>query len=293
MADEPKRIWTVLDLIRWTQGFFAGKGIDSPRLDAELLLAKVLGMDRMGLYISYDRPLDLSELAAFRGLVQERARRVPVKYLLGECEFMSLRFEVGPGVLVPRPETEHLVERAVERLKESPTTQPLVYDVCTGSGCVAVALAKACDNAYVAASDLSRAALQVAKRNVVQHDLASRITLVAGDLLAAFPSDVRADLIVSNPPYVRESEWAALQPEIVEHEPREALVAGADGLDCIRRLIADAPARLKPGGALLCEIGHDQAAAAASLVQAVGAYAPPVFHKDLAGIARVLDASLA
>jgi len=292
MADEPKRIWTVLDLIGWTAGFFARKGIDSARLDAELLLAKVLGMDRMGLYISYDRPLDPAELAAFRELVQERSRRVPVKYLLGECEFMSLRFEVGPGVLVPRPETEHLVERAVERIKEAPAGPPLVYDVCTGSGCIAVAVAKACESACVAASDLSNAALQVAKRNVVHHGLAGRITLVAGDLLAAFPSDVRADLILSNPPYVSEAEWATLQPEIVEHEPREALVAGTDGLDCLRRLITDAPPRLKPGGALLCEIGHDQATAVASLVEAVGVYAPPIFYKDLAGIDRVLEASL-
>lgn len=293
MSDEAEKRWTVLGLIRWTTGYFNGKGIDTPRLDAELLLAQVLDVDRMGLYVSFDRPMAPHELAAFRELVKARARRTPVKYLTGECEFMSLAFEVGSGVLIPRPETEHLVERAVEILQqEGAALDPLVYDVGTGSGCIAVAVAAAVPGARVTASDVSAEALAIAARNVDRHELADRVTLLEGDLMGPFPPGEQADLVLSNPPYVAEGEWAGLQPEITEHEPRVALVAGSDGLECIRRLLDTAPAHTKPDAALLCEIGDGQAAAVAAMVERNAAYQSVAFHPDLAGIERVCEARL-
>ncbi len=291
MSSAEKKTWTVLDLIDWTKGYFADKGIDSPRLDAELLLARVLGLDRMGLYLNFDRPLTQAELDAFRELVKQRGRRVPVKYLLGVCEFMSLEFEVGPGVLIPRPESEHLVERAAAILRERDCGEAaLAYDVGAGTGCLAVALAEAAPGARVIASDISEEALAFARRNIERRGLADRVLLRRGDLLDAFASDEPADVILSNPPYVAESEWAGLQPEIVRYEPRVALVAGEDGLDCIRRLIADAPARLKPGGTLLCEIGDGQARRVEALAKQTGAYKHIAFIRDLAGVERVLEA---
>jgi len=206
MAQTDSKTWTVLDLIQWTTSYFEDKGIDSPRLDAELLLAKVLGVDRMGLYINFDRPLAPAELDQYRELVKTRARRVPVKYMLGECEFMSLTFEVGPGVLIPRPETEHLVERAIDLLRAEPTGDQLALDIGTGSGCIAIALAKEVAALQVVASDISPAALAIAKRNAIRHGVADRVTLVISDLLDAHRTGPRADLIVSNPPYVAEPD---------------------------------------------------------------------------------------
>jgi len=293
MSDETEKRWTVLGLIRWTTAYFEGRGIDTPRLDAELLLAQVLHVDRMALYVSFDRPMAPQELAAFRELVKARARRAPVKYLTRECEFMSLAFEVGPGVLIPRPETEHLVERAVEILQEEcAASEPLVYDVGTGSGCIAVAVAAAVPGARVTASDVSAEALAIAARNVERHELTDRVTLLEGDLLGPFTPGEQADLVLSNPPYVAEGEWAGLQPEIAEHEPKVALVAGTDGLDCIRRLLDAAPAHTKPGAALLCEIGDGQAEAVAAMVEGNAAYQSVVLHRDLAGIERVCEARL-
>lgn len=293
MGNPSKKTWTVLELIDWTKSYFTEKGIDSARLDAELLLARVLQVDRMGLYLSFDRPLEPRELAEYRELVKARAHRIPVKYILGQCEFMSIVFEVGPGVLIPRPETEHLVERALEVLgATSDADAPVVYDVGTGSGCIAVAIAKEATHATVVASDVSPEALAIAERNAASYGVSGRVTLVQGDLFDAFPPGQRADLVVSNPPYVTDAAWQTLPPEIQRHEPRVALAAGLDGLDCIRRLVDEAPERLKPGGRLLCEIGHGQADAVAQLVRDRGAYEAPSFHQDLAGRDRVLDAEV-
>ena len=290
MPEPTPRTWTVLELIRWTAHYFYGKGVDSPRLDAELLLAKVLQMDRMGLYVNFDRPMTAAELTAYRGLVKARARREPVKYLTGQCEFMSLSLDVGPGVLIPRPETEHLVERAVQALNEQASPQPLVFDVGTGSGCIAVALAHAAPDAAVVASDTSQAALQIAQRNAQRHGVADRVVFVAARFLEAFRPGARADLIVSNPPYVSEPEWETLAPEITHHEPREALVAGRDGLSHIRRLFQDAHNYLRPGARILCEIGDGQSDAVRQTVEAVGAYDSLAFLEDLGGVERVADA---
>ena len=287
MSRPTDKTWTVLELIRWTTSFFQSKGIDSARLDAELLLASVLGMDRMGLYINFDRPVSPEERGAYRDLVKTRARRVPVKYMLGECEFMSIAFEIGPGVLIPRPETEHLVERTLEILGDQPR---VVLDLGTGSGCIAVAIAKSAPNVRVFASDISPSALAIAQRNARRHDLADRVSFVAALWLDAYSHKLAVDVVVSNPPYVPESEWGTLEPEITQHEPRGALVAGADGLDDIRCLVADAPNHLRPGGTLLCEIGDGQSQAVAELVQATGRYEAPTFIQDLARIDRVLEA---
>jgi len=292
MAQTDSKTWTVLDLIQWTTSYFEDKGIDSPRLDAELLLAKVLGVDRMGLYINFDRPLAPAELDQYRELVKTRARRVPVKYMLGECEFMSLTFEVGPGVLIPRPETEHLVERAIDLLRAEPTGDQLALDIGTGSGCIAIALAKEVAALQVVASDISPAALAIAKRNAIRHGVADRVTLVISDLLDVHRTGPRADLIVSNPPYVAEPDWGALAPEITGNEPRTALLSGADGLTHIRRLFGAAPAHLRPGAHFLCEIGDGQAEAVRHIVEQTGAYENVEFVQDLGGTDRVADAAL-
>ena len=290
MAQTDNKTWTVLDLIQWTTSYFGGKGIDSPRLDAELLLAKVLGMDRMGLYINFDRPLAPAELDRYRELVKTRARRVPVKYLLGECEFMSLTFEVGPGVLIPRPETEHLVERAFDLLRAGTDRDQVVLDIGTGSGCIAISLAKEMAEVRVLASDISREALAIAKRNAIRHGIADRVTFVASSLLDAHRPGLRAGLVVSNPPYIAESDWQTLAPEITGNEPRGALLSGPDGLAHIRRLFATAPAHLRPGAHFLCEIGDGQAEAVRQIAEQTGAYKDVEFVRDLGGIDRVADA---
>ena len=293
MAQTGNKTWTVLDLIQWTASYFEDKGIDSPRLDAELLLAKVLGMDRMGLYINFDRPLAPPELDQYRELVKTRARRVPVKYMLGECEFMSLAFEVGPGVLIPRPETEHLVERALDLLRAGTDRDQVVFDIGTGSGCIAIAAAKEMAEVKVVASDISREALDIAKRNAARHGLADRIAFVAGSFLDAHREGPRADLIVSNPPYIAEPDWGTLVPEITDNEPRGALLSGPDGLGHIRRLLETVPAHLRPGAHFLCEIGDGQAEAVRQIVEQTGAYGSVDFVPDLGGIDRVADVTLA
>lgn len=293
MSESTPTTWAVLDLIRWTATYFGSKGIESPRLDAELLLAHVLGMDRMGLYVNFDRPMSAGELADYRELVKARARREPVKYLTGECEFMSLALGVGPGVLIPRPETEHVVERAVELLRSQSMPSPaLVWDVGTGSGCIAIALAEAVPAVTVVASDISIAALRMARANALRHGLADRILFVNAVFLDAHRQGAPADIVVSNPPYVAEPEWQSLAPEIVSHEPREALVAGHDGLSHIRRLFQDAPLHLRPGGRLLCEIGDGQSDAVREIAAAGGRYESLTFLRDLAGIERVADAQV-
>lgn len=292
MAQAADKTWTVLDLIQWTTSYFGDKGIDSPRLDAELLLARVLDMDRMGLYLNFDRPLSPTELDEYRELVKTRARRVPVKYLLGECEFMSLTFEVGPGVLIPRPETEHLVERALDLLRAGPDRKQLVLDVGTGSGCIAIALAKEIADIRVVASDNSRQALAIAKRNAIRHGLADRVAFVAADMLSAYGRNLRADVLLSNPPYIPDCDWDTLAPEITQNEPREALLAGPDALALIDRLLHAAPNHLRPGAHVLCEVGAGQDEAVEQIVKATGDYQSLAFIRDLGGIQRVADATL-
>lgn len=275
--------WTVIQLLRWTADYFNGKDIESGRLEAELLLAHTLDLDRVGLYLHFDRPLTPVELADFRAKVQRRARREPVQYILAETEFWSLPLQVGPDVLIPRSDTEVLVEEALRRLQQGGS----MLDVGTGSGAIAIAVASERPAVDVTAIDCSRPALTVARANAEMHGLSGRITCREGDL-AALPAGPY-DLVVSNPPYIAESEWAGLMAEVRDHEPRIALHGGIDGLDAYRHLARQAMTVLKPGGWLLVEVGAGQADVVRELFEQAGLSALGV-RKDYAGIARVVYA---
>jgi len=273
--------WTVLKLLRWTADYFAGRGLDAPRLDAELLLAATLGLDRVGLYVNFERPLQADELAAYRERVRRRAGREPLAYILGQAEFWSLPLKVTPEVLIPRPETELLVEEALPRL----SGRQQVLDVGTGSGALAIALAHERQELLVTAIDVSPAALAVAADNARSNGVAERIRFAQHDLGLLPPGPF--DLIVANPPYVPSGELAALMPEVRDFEPQLALDGGIDGLDAYRALARQAGVVLTAAGWLLVEVGSGQAPAVQELF--AGAGLKEIFvSRDLAGIERVV-----
>lgn len=283
--------WTILRLLNWTKDYLAARGVEQPRLAAELLLAHVLGCPRLQLYTQFEHAPTPQQLADYRALIQRAAQREPIAYLVGHREFYSLDLLVTPDVLIPRPETELLAQAAIDHLR-SAAPGAAYWDACTGSGAVAVAVAKHAPSAAALASDVSEAALAVARRNVERHKLAERVTLAAIDLLNL--PDALAGLapfaaITANPPYVRDAQMGELPPE-VRAEPATALRAGPEGLDCIRPILQQAPARLAPGGLLAVEIGYDQSAAVWEIVQAVDGYERASFVRDGAGIERVLVA---
>ena len=269
---------TTREILQKTASWLAGKGFESARLEAELLLAHLLSTDRVGLYVDPDRPLTGEEIDAYRDLIRRRAGGEPVAYLTGQREFFGLQFEVTPAVLVPRPETEMLVDRARQ------LNARRLLDLCTGSGCVAVTCAVRLPETEVVATDLSAAALEVARRNAATHGVENRVRFLEGDLFEALGSDDRFDLITANPPYVPQGQAAA----VALHEPQEALFAGADGMAILRRLIGGAPARLEPGGTLLVEIGEDQEVAVRAETEPL--FASVEIHRDLAGHPRILEA---
>lgn len=273
--------WTVLRLLKWTAEYFAGKGIEHGRLDAELLLAATLKLNRVGLYLNYDRPLSAEELTAFRKQVERRARREPLAYILGRCEFWSLPFVVTPAVLVPRPDTEVLVEEALKRLPP----QGRVLDVGLGSGAIAVAIAHERGDARVEGIDVSPEALAVALENAAANGVAERVAFRQGDLFSLDGGPY--ELIISNPPYIAAGEIPTLMPEVRDYEPSLALIAGAAGLDCYRALVPAALMQLVAGGWLLVEVGANQAPAVSALFAAAG-FADIVTACDLAGIERVV-----
>ncbi len=280
------RTWTVLELLRWTAGHFAERGIDTPRLDAECLLAHALGTDRLQLYIGFDKPVEEAERGAFRELVRRRAgERVPVALLTGEQEFWSLRLAVNSAVLVPRADTETLVQVALERIPD-PEGEYEVLDLGTGSGAVALALASERPKARVTASDISPEALEVARANAERLGLAGRVRLVEGSLFEPVVGECY-DLVVSNPPYVAEAEATSLAPEL-GHEPPQALFGGPDGLAVLRPLVAGLAGVLRPGGAWALEIGPEQAAAVEGWCREAGLGGAQV-HRDLAGRPRVVS----
>ena len=259
-----ERTWTVLELLRWTTEYFQRHGIESARLDAELLLAHALESNRLRLYIDYEKPVLPAERDRFRELVRQRAaERVPVSILLGEREFWSLSFKVTKDVLTPRPDTETLVEAALSKLKgprlegEAAGPRWRILDLGTGSGVIALSLASELPEADITATDLSEAALQIATENADRLHQRERVRFLHGDLFGPVAEE-RFDLVVSNPPYVARRDEAALAPELA-HEPELALFAGEDGLDVIRRLVAGAGTHLLPGGWLLIELSPEQA----------------------------------
>lgn len=256
---------------------------ERPRLEAEVLLAHLLGRTRVALLAHPEIPLTETRLRRYFALVDRRAEGEPLPYLTGEIEFFGLPFTVTPEVLIPRPETEQLVDLALRWMKSHPVQE--VVDVGTGSGCIAVALAVRAPDVRIYATDLSVAALEVARTNAERHGVARRITFLHGDLLAPLLGPV--DLIVSNPPYVANREWETLPPS-VRQEPREALLAGPEGLDVLRRLLSQAGEALRPDGLLLVEIGEHQGAAVQALARRTFPEAEVQVLPDLAGKDRVL-----
>jgi len=283
--------WTIGRLLQWTTDYLKQHGADSPRLDAEVLLAHARGCKRIELYTAFDEPAGDDLRAQFRDLVKQRAAGKPVTYLVGHREFYSMNFRVTPDVLIPRPETEMLVVRLLDIAKERGMDQPItIADVGTGSGIIAVVAAKRLPQARVTAIDRSRSALDVARGNAAAHGVAERIEWIESDLFRASPSERKFDIVASNPPYVSEGEYEQLSTTVKDFEPRAALVAGAKGTEVIERLIPQAAERLVAGGWLLMEVSPMIEPAARALVEAEGRFSVEPTVKDLAGNPRVVQA---
>lgn len=285
------RVWTVLELLRWTTAYFQRAGIDTARLDAEVLLAFVLDTERLRLYVDYEKPILSEERDRYRALVQRRAgERVPVSQLLGQREFWSLPFRVNADVLTPRPETETLVEAVLSKVaakKADSGAAIRILDLGTGSGAIALSLSSELPEAEITATDLSEPALEIAMQNAVHQGVADRIRFLTGDLFQPIAGE-RFDVVVSNPPYVARLDAASLPPEL-SHEPEMALFSGADGLDVIRRLVAEANDHLLPGGWLFFELSPEQVEAAQQALSEAG-FVEVERHFDLATRPRALGA---
>ncbi len=279
---------TVLEIIKKTTDFFAGKGIDSPRLQAELLLGHSLGLKRMQLYLQFERPLTEAELERIRPLVRRRGQREPLQYILGETEFHGLRLKIDRRALIPRPETELLVVTALAACASSPAR---VLDLGTGSGAIALAIVKELPAVLVTAVDVSDDALALAQENAIGTGLAERVTFSKSGWFAALPADARFDLIVANPPYLSAEETAATAPEVHAHEPAQALTAADGGCADLRTIIAGAPAFLAPGGLLALETGIAQHAELMALAKAAG-FSRVESRQDLTGRDRFVLAWL-
>ena len=293
--------WTVGRLLKWTTDFLKERGADSPRLDAEVLLAAAKSCERIALYTAFDEVVSEEVRGKFRDLVKRRADGAPVAYLVGQREFYSLRLRVTPDVLIPRPETEFVVIAALDHLRVESSNADIpqsairnpqlrVADVGTGSGAIAVAIARHAPQCRVTAIDVSAGSLAIARENAAKHQVAERIDFAQGDLLSPLPADRQFAVIASNPPYVSESEYAALSPQVKDHEPKQALLAGPTGTEVIERLIPQAAERLLPGGLLVLEVSPMIAGRVVELIAADGRFEPGAIVKDLAQQARVVKA---
>ncbi len=290
MAESQTATWTIGRLLQWTQGYLADKGLEEPRLSSELLLAAALGCRKIELYTRFDQAPAAEQVERFRELVREAAGHKPIAYLVGRKEFYSLEFVVTPDVLIPRPETELLVEQTVTVLRDLKREPAWVWDIGTGSGCAAVAIAKFHPAARVVASDVSTSALAVARQNAERHGVGERVTFVEADATEisaeVVPTD-GFDVLVSNPPYIAESQRMSLPANIREHEPALALFGGADGLAVIRKIAAGGLAKLAADGRAFVEVADGQAESAAAVFAGEG-WAHRDTLKDGAGIPRVL-----
>ncbi len=292
--------WTIRRLQAWMTDAFVRADLDQGRLLSELLLAHVFGCDRLALYTDPDRPASRDELDRLRDLVRRALRHEPVQYLVGEAWFYGLRFKVDRRALIPRPCSELLVERAVDRL-QPPRDAPdghreeiVVADVCTGSGCLAISIARQLPHARLIATDISPEALSLAAENIASQNLDDRIELREGDLLAPLMCDerLRGSLaaIVANPPYIPDDEWPEVAPNVREHEPTIALRGGPDGLDLVRPIIRHADSLLRPGGVLLIEVAARRADDALAIVEARGKFTDARIHRDQDDLPRVIEA---
>jgi release factor glutamine methyltransferase len=294
--------WTILRLILWSAKYLTDRGIEQGRLDAEHLLAHALGVGRMQLYLQHERPLAPEELAAFRPLLLRRAAREPLQYILGRTPFREIELSTDRRGLVPRPETEVLVQvvldwargRAAELEAQTgvPQERPLsAADVGTGTGCIALSLAREGPFERVVATDASHEALDLASENVRRNGLEAWVELRAGALLEPLAGE-RYDALVSNPPYIAESERDALQPEVRDFEPGLALYAGPDGLAVLAPLVSGAARHLRPGGLLALEVGAGQSGRVSTLIEQTSAFEPPRVHRDLSRRPRIVTAVL-
>jgi release factor glutamine methyltransferase len=279
---------TVLEVIKKTTEFFAGKGIESPRLNAELLVGHALGLPRMQLYVQFERPLTEAELEAIRPLVRRRGQHEPVQYILGETEFHGLKLKVDRRALIPRPETEQLVERIVAACATTPAT---VLDLGTGTGAIALALAKAFPAAQVTAVEWSEPTLELARENAAATGCAERVRFVRSNWFADLPADARFDVVVSNPPYLSAEETAATAVEVRNFEPVAALTAADQGLADLRQIVTSAPRFLNAGGLLGLETGIGHHGDLLRLAREAG-FASVESHRDLTGRDRFVLARL-
>jgi release factor glutamine methyltransferase len=286
--------WTVRRLLEWTPSFFSRKHLESPRLCAEILLAHVLSWPRIKLYTHYEFTLGEKELAAFRELVRRAAEHEPVAYLTGKAHFFSLEFHVTPDVLIPRPETETLVENVIQLARhQTGLESPRVLDLCTGSGCIAAAISHNLKTANLLATDISQAAVEIARGNIQSLGLADRVVVEQGDLFEPLKRIVDRQpfhLIVANPPYIETAELSKLERNVRDYEPKAALDGGLDGLAVHRRILAQAPDRLLPEGRIFLEIAYNQGELALQIAAEHPAFAGAKILKDHAGHDRVLTA---
>ncbi|MCC9643701.1 peptide chain release factor N(5)-glutamine methyltransferase [Rhodopirellula sp. JC740] len=282
--------WTVMRLLEWTTDFFRKKGSESPRLDAEILLAHARGCQRIELYTQFDQVPEEEQRVAFRELVRRRGEGAPVAQLVGYKEFYSVSLRVDENVLVPRPETEHLVIEAIDQIKArmSDRDAPTVLDVGTGSGAIAIAIAKSLPKTIVTAVDISLAALDIAKWNTENLQLSERITLLQSDLFDGLAPDQTFDVICSNPPYISQSEYDELPTTVREFEPKGALLSAPDGTEIIAKLLNEAAGRLNEAGQLIIELSPMIAGACKQLAEQTGSYSEIRLIKDLAGHERIL-----
>ncbi|MDY0222727.1 MAG: peptide chain release factor N(5)-glutamine methyltransferase [Desulfobacterium sp.] len=281
-------LWTIRRILAWTEGYFIRSEIDSPRLTSEILLAHCLGVERLDLYLQHDRPLNRDELITFRRLIERRVDREPVAYITGIKGFWESEFQVKPGVLIPRPDTERLVELALEVLSRKNIRGGRVLELGVGSGAVIISLAKTNSELSFFASDISLIPLEIAALNAQKELDVSKVSFVAGSWFAPFSLRAEFDLIVSNPPYIPTGDIRGLQPEVSLFEPSLALDGGEDGLACIRTIMVQACDYLVPGGFLLMETGSDQQGKVEETFRECPGFSSIEFFDDYAGLNRVV-----
>ncbi len=288
-----KTSWTIKKLLEWTTDYFGQSRLEQPRLAAEILLAHVLGCQRIDLYVQFDQRPEPAQLGEFRALVKRAAEQEPVAYLTGQAHFLSLEFEVSPAVLIPRPETEVLAASAIDFCRHE-TIRPTVdvLDLCTGSGCIAIAIGANVVETEIVAVDTSPKALEIAQRNITKHDLEGRITLLESNLFERIDQGPKGiyDLIVSNPPYISKEEFDTLPEHIKNYEPVEALLAGDNGLEVHKRIISEVEPYLADDGCIMLEAAYNQSEPVICLLEQAGNFKEISTIRDNLGYQRVVKA---